>query len=126
MNLNNLTVIVPWEKVKAADQEKSVKWQVANTKYEIFIDKLESIDTGSLVEHCTSVRNKVLSTVSTENHKAPSLFKVFERTISFVLRTIWDNIVAEAAENPTEENFDQCMKDFIAAHATPEDRHDLL
>jgi len=52
--------------------------------------------------------------------------RAFPRNISFVLRTIWDNDVAEFADDTEEADFDVLIKHFIAAHCTPDDCHDLL
>jgi hypothetical protein len=51
---------------------------------------------------------------------------VFPHTISSVLRTIWDLIIAD--ENPQENiaGFEGCIRSFIASHLTAEDRHELV
>ena len=101
-------------------------WQVGNTKYEIHTPELDDLDIAVFLPHCLDVRNKVLSAVSTENHKATSLFRVFPRTISAVLRSMWDNLATVVPNDPNEEHFVGVLRDFIAAHATEEDRHELV
>jgi len=117
--------IFPWKKTES-QREKAIKWTVTNAKYEIYVCELDEIELSPLVAHCMDVRNKVLSVLSVDAHKTKSLMRAFPRTISFVLRTIWDNVVAEFADDPEEADFDVLIKHFIAAHCTPDDRHDLL
>ena len=108
------------------EHEESIKWQVGNSKYEIHTTQLKQVDLAVLLPHCIEVRNKVLSAVSAENHCALSLFRVFPRTISAVLRTIWDNLVMAAPNEVTEADFTASIQEFVASHVSAEDRHDLL
>ena len=117
--------LFPWKKTESP-REKAVKWTITNAKYEIYIGELDEIELSPLVAHCMDFRNKVLAVVSVDAHKTKSMMRVFPRTISIVLRTIWDNVVAEFAEDPEEADFDVIVKQFISAHCTPDDRHDLI
>ena len=74
--MNNSNVVIDWKKKSASGREETIKWQIANSKYEIHTAELDDLDISVLLPHCIDVRNKVLSAVSTENHKAPSLFRV--------------------------------------------------
>ena len=125
-NNNNNFTLIDWKKKIPEGPEENIKWQIANGKYEMHSPRLNDLDISVLLPHCVDTRNKILSAVSSDNHKAASLFRVFPRTISFVLRAIWDNIIQDIPNDATEEEFDLCLKDFIAAHVTAEDRHDLL
>jgi len=113
-----MTTPFPWKKIDAG-RETTIKWTVNNAKYEIYSSELDTVDLSILIAHCLDVRNKVLSVVNVDAHKAKSLMRVFPRTI-------WDNIVAEFAEDVEDPDVDGFLKQFIAAHATPEDRHELL
>ena len=124
--MSNSNIVIEWKKKTPSSREETIKWQIANGKYEIHTPELSDLDIAVLLPHCIDVRNKILSAVSTENHKAASLFRVFPRTISFVLRSIWDNIVAGVPNDPSEADFNGCLMEFIAVHVTAEDRHDLL
>ena len=124
--MSNSNIVIDWKKKTPSSREETIKWQIANGKYEIHTPELSDLDIAVLLPHCIDVRNKILSAVSTENHKAASLFRVFPRTISFVLRSIWDNIVAGVPNDPSEADFNGCLMEFIAVHVTAEDRHDLL
>ena len=120
------TPLIDWKKKTPNGRDEAIKWQIANSKYEIHTPELSDLDIAVFLPHCLDVRNKIVSAVSAENHKAPSLFRVFPRTISPVLRSIWDNLVEGAPNNATELAFNGCLLDFIAVHVTAEDRHDLL
>mmetsp|Transcript_24155 Transcript_24155/g.44923 ORF Transcript_24155/g.44923 Transcript_24155/m.44923 type:complete len:311 (+) Transcript_24155:28-960(+) len=103
----------------------SVKWHHGSSKYEIYQATLDNIEIEALLPHCVTTAAKIKKEVSTPTHVGPSLFKVFPRTLSIPLTTIWDHIV-ENIEDKTPENFDAAMTDFIAAHASEDDRHDLV
>ena len=127
-------IIIPYSTKVAESSEKmeTIKWSHGNSKYEIHTMLLKSIELKDLLPHCLDVRNKINTVVSTEAHRAPSFYRVFPRTLSIVLRAVWDQLITESQEddeldgNETSENFDQRLCEFIAAHATPEDRYDLV
>jgi hypothetical protein len=107
----------------------TIKWNHSNSKYEIHTTLLTSIEMKDLLMHCIEVRNKINTVISTESHRGPSLHRVFPRTLSVVLRAVWDQLIVEAvpdAAEVTADQFDQRLKEFIAAHATAEDRYDLV
>ena len=120
------TPLIDWKKKTPNGRDEAIKWQIANSKYEIHTPELSDLDIAVFLPHCLDVRNKIVSAVSAENHKAPSLFRVFPCTISPVLRSIWDNLVEGAPNDASELDFNGCLLDFIAVHVTAEDRHDLL
>jgi hypothetical protein len=93
---------------------------------------LESFDLQEMIPHCLQVLSKVNSAVAVENHKGPSYFKVFPRTLSMILEPVWNQLVEEARNNDegggaeTENNFILRLKEFIAVHSTSADRHEWL
>jgi hypothetical protein len=111
---------------KTKDRPEAIKWTRANVRYEIHTNVLDELDVATLVPHCLDVSHKVKAVVTTDNHLGPSLFAVFPRTLSATLRSMWDIIVANGgAALESELAFSQKLRDFIAAHSTAEDRHDL-
>jgi hypothetical protein len=72
------------------------------------------------------VRTKIEQVVSTEAHLAPSLFRMFPRTISNVLRTIWEVILQDEDHEETVNGFERCILAFLASHATVEDHYELV
>ena len=111
---------------------EAIKWSQGNAKYEVHVPILKSLDIHDVVSHCLSVRTKVMSTVGTEAHKGPSLYKVFQRSLSLVLSTVWVQINNDADTNAAVDNsetlahFDERIREFIAAHSTAEDRYELV
>ena len=59
-----------------------------------------------------------------------SLFQVLPRTLSLILQSVWDSLLAEAETigniMKTPETFDAFARQFIAAHVTPDDRYELV
>jgi hypothetical protein len=104
----------------------TIKWLQGISKYEIYISVLEDIELKCVLPHCLDVRTKIEKLVSTEAHLAPSLFRVFPRTISNVLRTIWDIILQDEDHEETVDGFEICIHAFLASHSTVEDRHELV
>ena len=111
---------------------EAIKWQLNNSKYEIHVAVLRSLDYHDLVPHCLNVHSKVDMAVTTLAHKGPSLYTVFPRTLSIALRAAWDRINIDADSNPlvdnthTPDHFDDRIREFIAVHCTPEDRYELI
>ena len=107
--------------------KETFKWSIGNSKYEIHSTVLSSIAHKDLIPHCLSVRHHILNNVSSVNHKGPSLFRVFPRTLSIVLQGTWDNIIDDDANQAeTTNNFDARIRDFIAAHCAEEDRYEAV
>jgi hypothetical protein len=86
-------------KPKETSKEESIKWTCGNTKYECHLRTLESFDLQEMIPHCLQVLSKVNSAVAVENHKGPSYFKVFPRTLSIILEPVWNQLVEEARNN---------------------------
>ena len=78
-----------------------------------------------LLLRCLEVKTKIEQVMSNNAHLGPSLFRALPRTVSSVLRTTWDAIIAD--ENPKEnlKHFEVCICSFIASHSTTEDHHEL-
>ena len=123
-------MIIPISIPSSEDEKRDTfKWTVGNnSKYETQLKVLTSLELEHLVPHVLEVKTKVDAAVGTVNHKGPSLYKVFPRTLSLVLRSVWDQIIADAPAGApeTEATFAERAKEFIAVHATVEDRHDLI
>ena len=120
-------------KVDLTRDTVALKWQQGNNKYEIHVSTLDNLELSTIVPHCLDILDKVLSVVSTDNHKGPSLFKVFPRTLTTAVKTIYEGIKIEHvagliaananATTDSEDAFKDVLKLFIAAHATPDDQH---
>jgi len=120
-------IVIPYQVHETDDYVETIKWSHGNTKYEIHTKLLNSIELKDLLMHCLDVHNKVNTVISTENHRGPSLHRVFPRTLSLILRAVWDQLITEAAaEEESAEQFKQRLREFIAAHATAEDRYNLV
>jgi len=116
--------IIPFETPEAQGRETAIKWSLNNARYEIYATELEDLDPAQLMAHCITISDRIRQLVDREQHVAPSLFQVFPRTISTVLRSVWDNI---ADEHPkTSEGYDECLKEFIASNCSTSDRHELV
>ena len=115
-----------YDKNKDQDQYlETFKWHVNDNKYEIHAHTLEDIDLGVLLTHCVEVSSKIRSEVTDDADVGPSLFKTFERTLSIPLRAVW-SLIADQIDERTSEAFDDALREFIAAHATEQDRHELV
>ena len=112
---------------KKHDKLESIKWTNPDgTRYEVYSDQL-SLELKELLPHCLNVRSKVLKVVNVNAHKGPSLYEVFPCTLLMVLQSVWDQVVADAGNHgQTVANFNARLTDFIHAHATPEDGHELV
>ena len=111
---------------------ESIKWTQVNTRYEIYVPILKSLELNELVPHALNFRSKVLTTVGTAAHKGPSLCEAFPRSMTLVLSSVWEQINADADADPnmdnaqTIDNFNARLREFIAVHSVEEDRHELV
>jgi hypothetical protein len=89
---------------------------------------LNSATLDVVVAHFMMIEDKVKKEVYLPVHLGPSLFKVFPRTLSGTLTTVWNQSCTAIgmATGPTLENFDLAKKEFIAAHATEQDWNELV
>ena len=117
--------IIEWQPDRSTERLVPLKWNIGNSRYEVHVAVLDGLETGDLLRHCLEVRDRVKKVVSTAAHVAPSLFRVFDRTISLVLQATWDNVLAEVA-NRDEAAFDEVLKLFIAANCSTGDRYDVV
>jgi hypothetical protein len=123
----NAAELFPWSKDDEEVYKEAIKWKQGTTSYEVYHETLEGFEIADLIPHVLSVKNKVMKAVGTDTHKAPSLFRVFPRTLKPVLQGIWDQVVNDAhVAVETEDAFDGCAKNFIGLHSTEEDTHALL
>eukprot|EP00543_Licmophora_paradoxa_P000336 CAMPEP_0202441084 /NCGR_PEP_ID=MMETSP1360-20130828/364_1 /ASSEMBLY_ACC=CAM_ASM_000848 /TAXON_ID=515479 /ORGANISM="Licmophora paradoxa, Strain CCMP2313" /LENGTH=127 /DNA_ID=CAMNT_0049055819 /DNA_START=287 /DNA_END=667 /DNA_ORIENTATION=+ len=116
---------------KTVDVNRQVpfKWQQVNSRYEIYAAHLGTYNMDVLIPHCIAVKKRVESTVTTEAHLGPSLYKVFPRTIEGPLPSVWQSIVDErgvGVQHQTEENFDEDIKSFIQEHCPEQCRYQLV
>jgi hypothetical protein len=81
-----------------------------------------------VVPHCLDVRQKIHTAVGqTSPLLAQSLFLIFPRTLGSTMAEMWEQLAKLARqEGETGKNFDATLKEFIACHATPEDRRELV
>lgn len=117
-----------WFKTEEEDKPTlhSINWTVGNTKYEISAPVLETIELGEMVPHCLNICCMVERAVSNPAHKGPSLFAALARSMSHTLETAWQEVVNLAApNNTTTMHFNDCVLEFIAAHAEDEDAYYL-
>ncbi len=124
----SVMIRIPWHKTLPRTRKEPIRWTRANSKYEIYASALESIELESILAHCKVIKHKIKRVVSAATHVGPSFFEVFPRTLEQEMEDAWEPAVAALGPNPaqTEENFDQALKTFIAAHATGRDRHALV
>lgn len=108
-------------------KSESIKWTCTNTRYEITIAPLQSFNIGKLLPHVLLVKDKVRTVVTNQFHIGESLFTVLPRTLSSVLQGVWNQVRADAPNQATDvANFEARLHEFIAVHATEEDRRDLF
>jgi hypothetical protein len=124
--MSTTTLLIPWKKSTSDTHVETIKWSQGNSKYEIYISVLEDNELKCVLPHCMDVRTKIEQVVSTEAHLAPSLFRVFPRTISNVLRTIWEVLLQDEDHEETVNGFERCILAFLASHATIEDPYELV
>jgi hypothetical protein len=117
--------VLPWKKPVTSDHVECLKWSHGDTKYEIFISILDNLELMFLSPHCLDAKEKIEQVVS-DAHLSQALFRVFPRTVSTVLRTIWDIMLQDQQPAETEAAFDLCLRSFIDSHSTTDDRHDLI
>jgi len=113
---------------KEEDRHEAIKWNIGAGRYEIHVPILSSYETKDILPHCLMMKAKVEAAVSNDAHLGQSLYRVFPRTLSPVLRAVWPSII-EADPADTQNNtelFEQRIRDLIAVHATEDDRHDLV
>ena len=126
MSYNDVNCVMPWVKPKSDGHAEAIKWQIDGSRYKIHAIILEDMELEALLPHCLEVRKKVLSVTSEEAHQGPSHFRVFPRTISTVLQSIWDVIIDQGDFNEDQDGFDEALQMFVASHCTAEDRHELV
>ena len=111
---------------------ETIKWSEGGAKYETHLTVLSSLELAQVISHCLAFRQAIRLAVDNVAHIGPSLYKVFPRTISMVLRTVWDQINSDATINPaidnteTSDHFDDRIREFVAVHCTEADHYDLV
>ena len=111
---------------------ETIKWSEAGSHYEIHMPILDSLELSKVVPHCMEFRDAIATAVDNAAYLGPSLYRVFPRTLSSVLRTVWDQLNADATINPavdnseTSDHFDDRVREFIAVYSTEADRYDLV
>lgn len=122
----------PWiPDASTQEQEKRCfKWYEGDKTYQVYLPTLKSYDLDVLVPHCLNARCDIKKQVAEEEHLGSSLFKVFPKSLGYELTAQWELISQQVTEGITEEyteeNFDECIKQLIAGHSRPDDRHDLV
>ena len=125
--MSDALTIFPYKHKDSNDKPHAFKWQQGQSKYEVYSSTLDDLGIAVLVPHCIETFNKLDTVISTKTHKGPSCFKVFPRTLSVPLQAMWD-VVKDDLEDfaETTAKFREYLEAFIAAHATEDDRHNLL
>jgi hypothetical protein len=101
-NLTMSALLIPWKKSTSKEHAGTIKWSHI----------LEDLELMFPLPHHLEAKEKI------------GLF--FPRTVSTVLRTIWDMIIVDEAPAETVAAFDQCLHNYIGSHSTAEDCHDLV
>jgi hypothetical protein len=94
-------LLAPWKKPATSDHVECLKWSHGNTKYEIFISVLDNLELMFLSPHCLDAKEKIEQVVS-DAHLGQALFIAFPRTVSTVLRTIWDVMLQDSQRKPKQ------------------------
>jgi hypothetical protein len=121
---------IEWDETKVPTE--TIKWTLGangQIKHEIVSPMLAKSELGKLVHHCLAVMHKIDTHVGAANaaNRFASYMQVFPRTLSIQLLATWDNILVDhplAAQDVA--SFHQAIRHFIEAHATDDDRHELL
>jgi len=74
----------------------TIKWKIGNTSYENVFNILEDFSIANIVEHFAHVIHKT-NQVTSEAHRAQSLFKVIVRTIQQEMEPSWNEVVNDDA-----------------------------
>ena len=118
----------PMEWETPDNHPESIKWSLGRAKHEIYHHTLARFELGHIVTHCLSVLHKVDKEVGDDDDDRFTSYKiVFPRTLSIPLLATWDQLCVDFPlldEKP--ESFRSLIKHFIEAHATDDDRHELL
>ena len=67
---------------------ESIEWTQVNTRCEIHVPILKSLELNELVPRALNFRSKVLTTVETAAHEGPSSCKAFPRSMTLVLSKV--------------------------------------
>ena len=90
---------------------EAFKWQRGPSKYEVYMETLETMDICKMMRHGKEFKAKALRQVSAMNHQGPSLHEVFGRTLSLALGAVWQAINDDADANPAVNNAKTIAKD---------------
>jgi hypothetical protein len=120
---------IEWDETKT--NTETVKWALGANgamKHEIVSPTLTKFELGHIVAHCLTVMHKINARVG--NHPAnrfTSYMNAFPCTLSLPHVATWDTIVVDhPLAAPDVASFQGAIQQFIAVHATDEDRHELL
>ena len=126
-HLDNKERMFPFITTDDGKKDETIKWRSGNANYEIHIPMLDSIELRDLVPHCLSYRAKIEAAGTTAAQMGPTLFREFSRTLSMVLRPVWDQVLVDFPPPDNSVNsFEATLRHFIAAHATADDRHEAV
>jgi hypothetical protein len=112
---------------ETARKQELIKWTTGKDKHEISVSILYKVDVPEIVAHVLSVMHKVNLQVGEDEDRYSSYAVVMPRTLSSPLLAVWKYINKKHPKVATTvQGFEKMIKYFIKAHATDEDRHDLL
>jgi hypothetical protein len=123
------TIVFPFQKRAPVtkDTPKTLKWSYGDDNFEIHTHVLEAIGVENLLPHCVEVPSKIRKEVTDDVDVGSSLFKILPRALSLPLCAIWDQITEDIPPPlQTSERFHEMMLRFVAVHAAPDDRRDLV
>jgi len=116
---------------------ETIKWththNQINSRYEINIPILDSLEPQDVLTHCLNVISKVETATAAEDAiRAYAFFNVFPRTLSTVIQPTWQQVIDDAADDDNvqhdqehREHFDSCLMEFIACHMTADDTYEF-
>jgi len=111
-------------------ESRSIKWKISTASYEAHLGRLNNIDTAEVIEHVHDTMHAVVQAVTTTAHIGQSLFKIFPRTLSTPLTSIWDALLTDVlhagVSQTSKEGFEHFAKAFIASHAAMEERYEAV
>jgi hypothetical protein len=125
-------LVKPDETNDTSEYPQPIKFRLGNVSYEIYTKILKSFVLFRILDHGIEFMTKVITAVPTAPQQGLAMYTQFHRTLDTKTRSIWDNVVADADNDPevdnspTIANFHARFREFIAAHATEEDRNALL
>ena len=117
------TIVIP----SPEGTETTLKWRQGNNGYETVAHTLNLIEANEILPHFFNVRRKIMQVVTTAAHQGQSLFRVYPRTLSLNLQSVWDNVMVDhPPPDNTPASFDATFRHFLAVHSDDGAQNDLV